>query len=296
VTGTVRVAAQAKINLRLKVLGRDESGYHAIETVFLRLALADSVTVATRDGGGIAVDVFGDSALIVASGPAHENLAAKAAAAYCERASWNPRVEIRIGKAIPVGAGLGGGSADAAAVLRALDALAPSPLPAATLLEVAGGIGSDVPFMVSDHVMALGWGRGERLRALPPLPARPVILAVPPIHVSTRDAYGWLERGRGDSPGEPAQPADGFSSWEQAAKHAENDFSAAVAGRHPVIETMLQSLSARGAKLAVLTGSGSTVFGIFDELPREDDRGGRADWEEIRTATATHVVPLERMD
>ena len=295
-TGTVRIAAQAKINLRLRVLARDESGYHAIETVFLRLELADTVTVATHKGGGIAVDVSGDASLILASGPAHQNLAVKAAAAYCERAGWHPHVEIRIAKAIPVGAGLGGGSADAAAVLRALDALAPSPLPPAVLLEVAGAIGSDVPFLASDHVMALGWGRGERLRPLTPLPARPVILAVPAIHVSTRDAYGWLEREHGAWPGEPAQPADAFSSWQQAAKHAENDFSAAVGRRHPVIERMLESLSARGARLAMLSGSGSTVFGIFDEAPGENDRGGRSDWEEIRTRTAAHVVPLERMD
>ena len=295
-TGTVRVEAQAKINLRLKVLTLDESSYHAIETLFLRLALADVVTVATRPGGGIAVDVSGHPSLILASGPAEQNLAVRAAAAYCARADWHPRVEIRIEKIIPVGAGLGGGSADAAAVLRALDALAPAPLPGAELLSLAATIGSDVPFLVGQDAMAVGWGRGERLMSLPALPPLPVILAVPPIQVSTRDAYGWLGRARGEAPGRPNIPGDAFESWESAALHAENDFFEPVAQRHPVIRRIRDSLADRGARIAMLTGSGSAVFGIFDSEPPVAEGSLTGDWEEIRTSTAAHVVPLQRID
>lgn len=295
-SGTIRVEAQAKINLRLKVLTLDESSFHAIETVFLRLDLADVVTVATYPGSGIAVDVSGHPALVMASGPAEQNLAARAAAAYCARADWHPRIEIRIDKVIPVGAGLGGGSADGAAVLRALDALAPSPLPGAELLSLAATIGSDVPFLAGKDVMAVGWGRGERLMSLPALPPRPVILAVPPIHVSTRDAYGWLGRARGDAPARPNIPGNAFTSWESAALHAENDFFEAVAARHPVIRRIRDSLLERGARIAMLTGSGSAVFGVFDAEPPAAERGPNGEWEEIRTTTAAHVVPLRRMD
>jgi 4-diphosphocytidyl-2-C-methyl-D-erythritol kinase len=293
---SVQVAAQAKINLRLKVLALADSGYHSIETVFQRLELADSVTVSVSDGGGIELDVSGDDSLVMASGPAGQNLALLAAEAYLQRADWHPRVNIRLDKLIPVGAGLGGGSADAAAVLRALDALAPAPLPAAELVSLAAVIGSDVPFLAGPHILAVGWGRGERLVSLPSLPARPVILAIPPVHVSTRDAYGWLGRARGEPPTQPNIPGDAFASWEQAARHAENDFSEAVARRHPVIGKIRESLLERGARIAMLTGSGSAVFGVFDSEPPV--AGGRSDgeWREIRTATAAHVVPLQRMD
>ncbi len=282
---SVRVAAQAKINLRLKVLDIGDSGYHAIETVFQRLELADRIAVSVSDGGGVELDVSGDESLALASGPAEQNLALVAAKAYMRRTGWHPRVEIRVEKVIPVGAGLGGGSADAAAVLRALDALAPAPLPPAELLTLAGTIGSDVPFLASDHVIAVGWGRGERLMSLPPLPPRPVILAVPPVHVSTRDAYGWLGRSRGAAPPPPTLPGDAFASWERAADYAENDFSDAVAARHPVIRAIRESLLARGARLAMLTGSGSAVFGIFDSDDQARPGEDATEWREIRTAT-----------
>lgn len=295
-TGTVRVEAQAKINLRLKVLGRDDSGYHAIETVFLRLELADRITVAVREGGGIELDVTGDDSLVVASGPADQNLALVAARAFARRSGWHPRIEIGIEKLIPVGAGLGGGSADAAAVLRALNALAPSPLPTPDLLSLAATIGSDVPFLVTTDVVALGWGRGERMRPLAPLPVRPVILAVPPVHVATRDAYAWLGRPRSGSPGDPVLPADAFTSWERAAALAENDFSTVVAERHPVTLAMQAALIARGARIAMLTGSGSTVFAVFGAGDSCGQNGNAGEWREIRTSTAAHVVPVRRMD
>lgn len=290
------MAAQAKINLRLKVLALGESGYHSIETVFQRLDLADRVTVSVSDGGGVELDVSGDDSLVMASGPAEQNLALLAAKSYLERADWHPRVAIRVEKVIPVGAGLGGGSADAAAVLRALNDLAPAPLPAAELLSLAASLGSDVPFLVGPHAMAVGWGRGERLMSLPPLPPRPVVLAIPPVHISTRDAYGWLGRARGEAPAPPNMPGDAFASWEDAAGHAQNDFSEAVAQRHPVIRKIRESLLERGARIAMLTGSGSAVFGIFDSEPPDTGESGDGDWREIRTATAAHVVPLERMD
>ena len=132
--------------------------------------------------------------------------------------------------------------------------------------------------------------------ALPALPPRPMILAIPPVHVSTREAYGWLGKGRGEAPARPNVPGDAFESWESAAAHAENDFFDVVARRHPVIRKIRDSLLERGARIAMLTGSGSAVFGVFDSEPPSAGGPLTGEWEEIRTATAAHVVPLERMD
>ena len=295
-SGAIRVAAQAKINLRLKVLDRLESGYHAIETVFARLELADRVSVTVTDRGGFDLRVTGEPSLVMASGPAEQNLALIAARAFTRRAGWHPRVEITVEKRIPVGAGLGGGSADAAAVLRALNALAPVPLPLSELKLLAAEIGSDVPFLVTGDAMSLGWGRGERLRALPPLPSRPVILGIPAVHVSTGAAYGWLGRKPGGAPVGATLAGNAFESWEGVAGQAENDFAEVVAARHPVIRRIRDSLLERGARIAMLTGSGSAVFGIFESEPPAGAGPLAGEWEEVRTATAAHVVPLQRMD
>ena len=123
-----------------------------------------------------------------------------------------------------------------------------------------------------------------------------MILAIPPVHVSTREAYGWLEREPGEATGPQSIPGDAFASWEHAARYAENDFSEAVARRHPVVRRIRESLLERGARIAMLTGSGSAVFGIFDSEPPDASGEGAEEWREIRTATAAHVVPLERMD
>jgi 4-diphosphocytidyl-2-C-methyl-D-erythritol kinase len=184
-----RVAAQAKVNLRLRILAREESGFHQIETLFLRLALADQVRV-RRTTGARSLDVHGADA--AALGPVEGNLAWRAAVAYAEAGAWTGGFSIELEKSIPVGGGLGGGSADAAGVLRVMNAIAPHPLDVGTLLRLAATLGADVPFLVSDLAYALAWGRGERLLALAPPPVREVVLLVPPFAVNTAAAYGWL--------------------------------------------------------------------------------------------------------
>src|SRR5689334_10381706 len=154
---SARVAAQAKINLLLRVLAREASGYHSIETVFLRLGLADDVVVRVGDEvRGRSLDCAGEALPNGGLGEATANLA------YRDATGWPPGFAIELTKHIPTGAGLGGGSADAGAVLRALDALSPSPL-GRLLPELAPGLGADVAFMTIDSPMALAWGRGERL-------------------------------------------------------------------------------------------------------------------------------------
>jgi 4-diphosphocytidyl-2-C-methyl-D-erythritol kinase len=289
---TGRVTAQAKMNLLLRVLARDLSGYHQIETVFLRLELGDIVTV--RTGGRARSIDCDESALPVKGqlGPPDDNLAYRAAEAYREVAGGPSGWGIEIQKKIPVGGGLGGGSADAGAVLRILNALAPKPLSVDQLGRIAFSLGSDVPFLTLTSPMAVGWGRGERLHALPGLPVREIALAVFPFGVSTRDAYNWLAASRsGDLPIESTIPGDFLSTWERVAKIATNDFEPVVAREHPIIGSVLKSLRSQ-SPLALLCGSGSTVFAVFEkQRPLKLENDVSVLW----TRSADSVVAVERM-
>jgi 4-diphosphocytidyl-2-C-methyl-D-erythritol kinase len=264
-----RVAAQAKVNLLLRVLAREESGYHAIETVFLRLSLADNVVV--RVGGDVrsrSLDCTGDALPEGGLGPTEMNLAYRAACAYSDETGWPPTFAIELTKQIPAGAGLGGGSADAGAVLRALDALSPSPL-GRRLVELAPKLGADVAFMTIDSPTALAWGRGERLFPLPVLAPRPIVLLMPSFAVSTKDAYAWLAHDRGEYEANAAllQPSE-LDTWEGVAAVAANDFEAVVSRRHPEIASYVEALKSAGALAAMMSGSGSAVFGVFAEPER----------------------------
>ena len=254
-----RVRAQAKVNLFLRILAREESGYHALETLFARIDLADIVTVRPTSG-----DRSVDCAS-AAVGPMESNLAWRAAAAYAAHTGWPAGFAIEIEKHIPVGGGLGGGSADAGAVLRALNALAPTPLPRGALLDIAGPLGADVPFMTMNAPLALGWGRGDRLLALPALPAMRMSLVVFGFGVSSADAYRWVADSRRET-GHHARPSaltlERLGSWEGIAELASNDFETAVGQRHPEIARCLASARGEGALLAQLSGSGATVFAI----------------------------------
>jgi 4-diphosphocytidyl-2-C-methyl-D-erythritol kinase len=271
-SGLARVAAQAKINLLLRVLAREDSGYHSIETVFLRLALADDVCVRVgREVRGRSLDCTGDAMASGGLGPMETNLAYRAACAYGDATGWPTSFAIELTKRIPAGAGLGGGSADAGAVLRALDALSPSPL-GRRLTELAPPLGADVAFMTIDSPMALAWSRGERLFPLPVLASKPVLLVTPPFSVSTKDAYGWLAHDRaGYEPrAEVLLPAD-LDTWEGLEAHAVNDFEDVVARRHAEVAAINASLRKLGASPVLMSGSGSTVFGIFPDLAAAEE-------------------------
>jgi 4-diphosphocytidyl-2-C-methyl-D-erythritol kinase len=264
-TRTARVAAQAKINLVLRVLARESSGYHSIETVFLRLGLTDDVVVRVGDaihgrtldcGGVLPPGGLGDT---------RENLAYRAACTYADATGWPDRFAIELTKDIPTGAGLGGGSADAGAVLRALDALSPSPL-GPRLVELAPSLGADVAFMTIDSPTALARGHGERLQPLPALPRRPVVVVIPSFAVSTKDAYDWLAHDRGsyEARATALSPPE-LDSWEGIAAVAVNDFEAVVSRRHPAISSYVDAMRAAGAQPAMMSGSGSAVFGVFPD-------------------------------
>ena len=261
---SARVAAQAKINLLLRVLAREASGYHSIETVFLRLGLADEIVVRVGDDvRGRTLDVSGDALPAEGLGETTANLAYRAACAYADVTGWPNSFAIELTKHIPAGAGLGGGSADAGAVLRAFDALSPSPL-GRQLPELAPSLGADVSFMTIDSPMALAWGRGERLFPLPALVSRPVVILGPSFAVATKDAYEWLAHDRGtyESRGGLLQPSE-LDTWEGIAAVAVNEFEPVVGRRHPAIPAYVDALRDAGALPAMMSGSGSAVYGVF---------------------------------
>src|SRR6476619_2800285 len=210
-----RTLAQAKINLSLRILAKEADGFHSIETVFQRIALGDDVRVHIRElTRTLRCGVMRDA-------PEEENLAYRAAEAYAKETGWPGGFEIVIKKRIPIGGGLGGGSADAAAVLRILNTLSRNPISSAALQKVGAKLGSDVPFLASEYVMAIGWGRGEKLLELPALPPRDVQLFFPPFGIDTGEAYALLDATRAEHVREvPDLTAEMFRSWESAARHS----------------------------------------------------------------------------
>lgn len=287
----VSVEAQAKLNLRLCVLARESSGYHQLESLFLRINLADTVRVAT-DTKTRSLDCTGLDL------PAEQNLAYRAAVAFLDATRWDTGFHIAIEKRIPSGGGLGGGSADAGAVLRALNALAPLPLAAPALMTVALRLGADVPFLTADATLAMAWGRGERLLALRPLPAREVLLALPPFGVNTAAAFGWhAEASQGQALEAPAPLSlDELDRWDAVAKLARNDLEAVVFAKHPEIAQCVASLGAAGARIARMSGSGSTAFGIFDRRLMKEPTGFPAGTRLVQTRTSTSVAAIKALD
>ena len=290
-TRSARVTAQAKVNLLLRVLAREASGYHSIETVFLRLDLGDEVRV--RLASGRSLECSGVAMPSRGLGPTEKNLAYRAALAYADAAGWPSGFAIEIEKRIPVGGGLGGGSADAGAVLRILDALSPNPL-GTRLVELAAALGADVAFMTIQSPMALAWGRGERLYPLHALDPRHVALVVPDFAVATADAYAWLSADRGSYPptGQVIAP-DSLATWESIALIATNDFERVVAARHPVVAELVDELASRDALLSMLSGSGSAVYGVFDEPPDAPAITRSTGLSTIVTRTSDRVVRVE---
>ncbi len=287
-----RVWAQAKLNLLLRVLAREVGGFHSIETLMLRLDVGDDVVVrplaheTTRSIDCRGADV----------GPAEQNLAYRAARAYQDATGWPPGFSIEIEKHIPVGGGLGGGSADAGAVLRALDSLSPRPL-GRRLIDLAAQLGSDVAFLTIEQPMALAWSRGERLLTLAPLPSRAVALIFPPFGVSARDAYTWISETRGGFlPHGSALSVDELRNWDAVAALAVNDLEPVVIAHHPSLSEPLEQLKQHGALFSMMSGSGSTMFGVFSEKPSSNALANASRARVLVTRTAERVVRVERTE
>jgi 4-diphosphocytidyl-2-C-methyl-D-erythritol kinase len=198
----VRLEAPAKVNLRLRIMAREDSGYHQLETVFAALDFGDVVEV-TPAGAGVTLEVSGPSPC-----PPEDNLAYRAALAYMEAAGIAQGARIHLEKRIPAAGGLGGGSSDAAAVLRALDWMYEGELGVVRLARLGSDLGADVPFFLSPSPVALAWGRGDRFLPLPPLPEAYLLLCVPEVSVSTAAAFQAMTAARAaaGSPGGRRRP------------------------------------------------------------------------------------------
>jgi 4-diphosphocytidyl-2-C-methyl-D-erythritol kinase len=291
----IGVSAPAKINLWLRIGPVRPSGYHDLDTLFCALELADSVTLRPGESGtGLRLQVAHAAPLAAPPdlGPASANLAVRAAAAFIEAAGIEPDFQIDLVKRIPAGAGLGGGSSDAAAVLRALEQLRPGVVASAETMRIAGGLGSDVPFFLAGRTLAHGRGRGTRLVAAAPLPARTVLIVLPPFGIATARAYAWLDDdraqgllGASDLGGNPTHAG----SWDDVARRAVNDFEPVIFRRYPELERARDLLTRNRAAPALLAGSGSTLFGVFTDT--EDARRAAA---EIEAAGAGMRMVLTR--
>ena len=261
----VSIRAHAKINLDLRVLGTRADGFHELRTVFQALALHDVLECIPRPGP-FAIEC--DTAGVPLD---RSNLIWKAAQALWRslRRDGDVRdIVVRLQKRIPLQAGLGGGSADAAAALLGLARAWGVQLQPSQFTDVAATLGADVPFFLSGGT-ALGLGRGDEVYPLADLPRHWIVLLIPGFGVSTAEAYGWYdgerELGRGQAVREP-QYVPG--PWPSRAAQMINDLEAPIARHYPEIEQMKLALRRAGALAAAMSGSGSTVFGLFQK-PRE---------------------------
>jgi 4-diphosphocytidyl-2-C-methyl-D-erythritol kinase len=263
----VTSSAYAKLNLFLRVLARNDDGYHSLETLLCLVSLADLLTAERREGHGVTIEVTGADL-----GPAERNLAVQAAASVLQATGNRFAIHLALTKRIPVRAGLGGGSSDAAAALHAANRLAGDVIPRHELLQFAARLGSDIPFFLTGAPLALAWNRGERMLRLPALPAAPALLLTPRIPISTGEAYGWVDSAKqsGGGRGAVALDLDALSRWGDIGRMAGNDFESPVFGRHGEIRSAFEALVATRPLVCRMSGSGSTLFAIY-RLARDRD-------------------------
>lgn len=272
----LRLEALAKVNRWLRVLGARPDGYHELDTLFQTIDLSDELVLEEDDR--LTLTITGGSL------PADDrNLVLRAARTLAARTGTTRGARLELTKRVPVGAGLGGGSADAAAALLGLNVLWDLGLPVEELRLVAASVGSDVAFFLFGG-RARGTGRGERVEPLPDVPEEALVLLFPPFGMSTAEVYRQVGAGRlAGSP--PAGPPVGEMPDL-------NDLEAAAERLHPELRTLREALRSAGAVPARLSGSGSTLFGIFRS--REKAEGARAALDSHRGARAVVTRTVSR--
>lgn len=251
----------AKLNLDLRVLHKRPDNYHEVRTIFQTISFKDSLVIEYKASKRTQLQ-------ITSSIDIKDNLVVRSAKMVLEHLKIAAWVRFVIKKQIPLGAGLGGGSSDAAAVLMALPAMAGKLVPFEDLVRLAESLGSDVPFFLHGGT-ALGLGRGIELYPLPDLPPLIALIVATGIHVSTPAAYAALNRPALTSSVEsPILREFQTISWNLAGSSLDqlplkNDFEEAVFGIHKELAVQVRKLRKLGAKPALMTGSGSALFGIF---------------------------------
>ncbi len=251
--------AHAKVNLWLNVVGRRPDGYHLLDSLVAFVDLADTLDV--RPSDRLSLELAGPQAAGLAADP--DNLVLKAARLLADRAGVAPRASIRLGKRIPVAAGLGGGSADAAAALRALSDLWRVALPEEELFDLAASLGADVPMCLAG-LTALVSGIGERLQQAPALPPAAILLVNPGTPLPTRDVFE-ARRGPFSTAVPVTQPWRDLPEFVAALAQRGNDLSDAAISLRPAIAEVLAFLrNSNGARYAAMSGSGATCFALYD--------------------------------
>jgi 4-diphosphocytidyl-2-C-methyl-D-erythritol kinase len=265
---TTTAIAPAKINLFLRVLGRRSDGYHDLESVLVPISLADGLQIhAASDPGefrtlSFSLEVSGEPDSVRGVPVDESNLVLKAAKALADRVGVRGFADIHLKKRIPPAAGLGGGSSDAAATLRALNDLWGAGLGDDELMEIAAEVGSDVPAMLRGGAVLIG-GRGERVveQSTSPLSG---VLATFDFGVRTGDAYGWWDSDGGTTGPDPRPLLESVSGpVEVLGPILFNDLEEPVVRRHPQIGRVKEALLRGGAIGALMAGSGPTVFGLL---------------------------------
>ncbi len=259
-TRRASLRAVAKINLDLRVLHARPDDYHEIRTIFQTISLADRIDVEFTKARGTTIQIDGDANI-------PDNLIAKAATLILDAMGVTARIRFRLRKRIPMGAGLGGGSSDAAAVLLALPALAGRRLAWPRLMELAAGLGSDVPFFLLGGA-AVAIGRGTELYPLPDSPVRRGLLIAPAVHVSTAAAYRALTPRLTTESQQNKIVSFQSQAWGELGAgfcgRGVNDFETVVFEQFPQLARLKRRLVKLGANPAMMTGSGSALFGLFD--------------------------------
>ncbi|MGA8222628.1 MAG: 4-(cytidine 5'-diphospho)-2-C-methyl-D-erythritol kinase [Candidatus Acidiferrales bacterium] len=258
---SLRLRAFAKVNLCLHVLGKRPDGYHELRTIFQTISLHDTLTLSVTPGSpGLSILLQSNDPTLPL-GP--ENLVTRAIQAIAPEIGFQGSIAAHLEKRIPVARGLGGGSSDAAAALIGMLRLTGREMPLPKLIEIAAGLGADVPFFLFGG-RALAVNRGDEIYPLSDAPRRTIVVVSPKdIGVSTKDAYQWIsaELTRLEKPNR----IWGFCAlcWSREGAGVSNDFEGPVFHRHPRLGEIRDGLLKRGAAEAALAGSGSAVFGVF---------------------------------
>lgn len=265
----VTVSAPAKLNLGLSILERRPDGYHEIETLFVPLRLFDRLHLRPAREPGLRLRVRGPDAAGVPGDAG--NLAVRAAAGACAALDLEPALDLDLVKQIPVAAGLGGGSSDAAAAILGVEELAERSIPATRRTALARALGADVPFFL-DPRPALGRGVGDALEPIADAPELWWVLARFPFPVSTAEAY--REAARELTSPRPRSSIAALLGPGGVLSDPENDLERVAARRHPEISAARAALRDAGARVTGMSGSGPTVYGQFGS--REDAERGAA--------------------
>jgi 4-diphosphocytidyl-2-C-methyl-D-erythritol kinase len=265
---TMQSLAPAKINVYLRIVGRRPDGYHLLDSLMVPISLYDDVHIAVARSAQratsprAALEVSCDDPTV----PGGEmNLAYQAAALVCQEAGLQARIRIQLRKRIPAGAGLGGGSSNAATVLKSLNALLALGWTEARLCQLGARLGADVPFFIPCRPARIR-GIGDSITPIPPFPARTVVLVVPPCSVSTPWAYRRFDELLPMAPGS-AQPWPLIPGQWPALEWCINDLERAVLPAYPPIAALKAALLRLGAEGVLMSGSGSAVFGLFRQRP-----------------------------